>query len=68
MSDKHREFVSCPLDDLEANALLFIARLRQVPESQVLRDALESYARGVLSFDEYRSFFPVSSCPKGGDS
>ena len=42
----------------EARALAKLARMQRLSRSQVLRQALEAYARSALTFDEYRSFYP----------
>ena len=52
--------VTVELNKLEANALLYMAGAEEIPESQLLRAALKSYARSALTFDEYRHFFPVT--------
>lgn len=43
----------------EAKALAKLARLQRLSRSQVLRQALETYARSAMSFDEYRSYYPL---------
>jgi predicted transcriptional regulator len=43
----------------EAKALAKLARRQRLSRSQVLRQALEAYARTALAFDEYRALYPV---------
>jgi predicted transcriptional regulator len=43
----------------EAKALGKLARMQRLSRSQVLRRALEAYARTALAFDEYRKFYPL---------
>jgi predicted transcriptional regulator len=43
----------------EAKALGKLARMQRLSRSQVLRRALEAYARSALAFDEYRKLYPL---------
>lgn len=43
----------------EAKALGKLARLQRLSRSQVLRRALEAYARSSLAFEEYRKLYPL---------
>lgn len=43
----------------EATALAKLARMQRLSRSQVLRRALEAYARTALRLDEYRALYPV---------
>jgi hypothetical protein len=51
----------CPLPKNEADALDHIAALQEVQPAQILRRALEHYARSALPFDEYRAFYPLDA-------
>jgi predicted transcriptional regulator len=43
----------------EAKALAKLARMQRLSRSQVLRMALEAYARNALAFEEYRELYPL---------
>lgn len=43
----------------ETRVLNKLARMQRLSRSEVLRRALECYTREALSFDEYRSYYPV---------
>ena len=43
----------------EARALAKLAKLQRLSRSQVLRRALEAYARTALAFEEYRKLYPL---------
>ena len=43
----------------EKAALDKLARMQRLSRSQVMRQALEAYARSALAFDEYRALYPI---------
>jgi hypothetical protein len=43
----------------ESKVLGKLSRMQRLSRSQVLRRALEAYARSALSFSEYRALYPV---------
>ena len=51
--------VSTLLSPLELAAVNKLADMQEITRSDVLRQALESYSRDALTFEEYREFYPV---------
>jgi predicted transcriptional regulator len=43
----------------EARVLAKLARRQRLSRSQVVRQALEAYARTALAFEEYRAVYPI---------
>jgi hypothetical protein len=47
------------LDELATNGLTYMAKLQEVSEDALLATALEHYARSALTFDEFRTYYPL---------
>jgi hypothetical protein len=51
--------VASEITELELRALGLLAEMQQVSPAQILRQALDQYCRSVLTWDEYRTFYPL---------